>query len=88
MKTLCRKAGVRYLRFHPLRHSGASIMERSGVPVGSIQKILGHESRVTTEIHLHTLGGAEREAMAAFERSRKSHTNSHTGGRPKLRLVK
>ncbi len=27
MKTLCAKAGVRYFRFHAMRHSGASIMD-------------------------------------------------------------
>ena len=81
MKTLCQRAGVRYFRFHGLRHSGASVMEKNNVPIGSIQRILGHSSRRTTEIYLHSVGEAEREAIAALERatnSEKSHTDSHT----------
>ena len=77
MKTLCRKAGVRYFRFHALRHAGASIMENSNIPIGVIQKVLGHESRTTTEIYLHNLGGIEREAMTIYELARQSHTDSH-----------
>jgi integrase len=67
MGTLCRKVGVRYFRFHALRHYGASSMERANVPIGSIQRILGHENRSTTEIYLHSIGNAEREAMEVFE---------------------
>lgn len=69
-----------YFCFHALRHSGASIMENNNVPVGAIQRILGHENRSTTEIYLHTLGDAERQAIAIFEHARKpnSHTDSHT----------
>jgi integrase len=79
MKTLCRRAGVKYFRFHALRHSGASIMENSNVPIGSIQRILGHENRTTTEIYLHSIGDSERAAMAVYERaSQNSHTDSHT----------
>jgi len=79
MKSLCEKAGVRYFRFHPIRHSGATTMEQNGVPIGSIQSILGHENRSTTEIYLHSTGNQEREAMITFERaSQKSHTDSHT----------
>jgi len=49
MRTLCRKAGVRYFRFHALRrHSGASVMDNNNVPIGAIQRILGHENRKTT----------------------------------------
>ena len=70
MRTLCRKAGVRYFGFHALRHSGASVMERANVPIGSIQRILGHENRQTTEIYLHSIGQAERQAMAIFEQVR------------------
>jgi integrase len=79
MKTLCRKAGVRYFRFHPLRHSGASVMESNNVPIGSIQRILGHENRTTTEIYLHSIGDSERLAISVYEQARKkSHTDSHT----------
>jgi integrase len=69
MRTLCRKTGVRYFRFHPLRHFGASVLDREGVSIGSIQRLLGHENRTTTEIYLHSIGEAEREAMAVFERA-------------------
>jgi integrase len=78
MRTLCKKAGVSYFRFHALRHSGASIMDNSGVPLGSIQRILGHENRKTTEIYLHSLGEAERQAMHVYENAKKSLTQSLT----------
>ncbi len=63
MKKLCKKAGVRYFRFHPLRHFGASMLENAGVPVRTIQDLLGHENRTTTEIYLHSIKGSDREAM-------------------------
>jgi integrase len=79
MRTLCKKAGVRYFRFHPIRHLGASILDRANVNLGSIQRILGHENRTTTEIYLHSIGEAEREAMNIFEKATEdSHTESHT----------
>jgi integrase len=79
MKTLCRKAGVKYFRFHAIRHSGASILDINNISISSIQRILGHENRTTTEIYLHSVGESEREAMDAFERAReKPHTKSHT----------
>jgi integrase len=81
LKTLCKRAGVRRFTFHALRHAGASIMDHNNVPIGSIQKILGHENRSTTEIYLHALRDAEREAIAVYERAiEKSHTDSHTEG--------
>jgi len=67
MKSLCKKAGVRYFRFHALRHLGASILDKNNVNIGTIQRILGHENRTTTEIYLHSIGEAEREAMRVYE---------------------
>jgi integrase len=68
MKTLCKKAKVRYFRFHALRHLGASTLDKENVNLGAIQRLLGHENRTTTEIYLHSIGEAEREAMKVFER--------------------
>ena len=64
---------------HPIRHAGASTLDYHNVPMGSIQRILGHENRTTTEIYLHSIAESEREAMNVFEQAReKSHTKSHT----------
>jgi hypothetical protein len=30
-------------------------MDSENVPIGSIQRILGHENRTTTEIYLHSI---------------------------------
>jgi len=79
MRSLCKKACVKYFRYHPLRHLGASILDRANINIGTIQRILGHENRTTTEIYLHSIGEAEREAMSIFEKAAQdSHTNSHT----------
>ncbi len=36
----------------------------------AIQKVLGHENRTTTEIYLHNIGNAERQAIEAYEQAR------------------
>jgi integrase len=63
MKTLCNKANVPYFRFHALRHFGASSLDQRNTPIASIQKLLGHESRITTEIYLHSINETEKIAM-------------------------
>jgi integrase len=80
MRTLCEKAGVKYFRYHALRHYGASMLDSARVPIGSIQRILGHENRTTTEIYLHSVGEGERHAMEILDDGFRefSHTDSHT----------
>ncbi len=79
MRTLCGKAGVRYFRFHAIRHSGASIMENNNISIGTIQRILGHENRSTTEVYLHSIGDSEREAIAVLDQTTRlfTHRVSH-----------
>jgi len=80
MSTLCKKAGVRYFRFHAFRHFGASLLDHGNVPLGAIQRILGHQNRSTTEIYLHSISEAERQAIRVLdcEMAENSHTDSHT----------
>lgn len=68
MKSLCSKARVQYFRFHALRHLAASMLDSLGVPIGVIQRILGHQNRRTTELYLHSIGEAERQAMTKLGR--------------------
>jgi integrase len=82
MKTLCKKAGVKYFRYHALRHLGASVLDRANVNIGSIQRLLGHENRTTTEIYLHSINESERQAIKVFDEiAKKSHTNPHTSAK-------
>ena len=79
MKTLCAKAEVPYFRYHALRHAGASLMDNINTPIGTIQKILGHENRQTTEIYLHSFNETEKQAIRDYEAAReKSLTQIHT----------
>jgi integrase len=89
MRRLCEKAGVRYFRFHPLRHAGASTLDINNAPIGAIQRILGHESWTTTEIYLHSIGHPEREAMELFElvSQKNSQPKSQPNQKSRLRLV-
>ena len=68
MKTLCKKADVKYFRFYALRHFGASTLDHNNVPIGTVQRILGHENRLTTEIYLHSIGEGERIAVDCLGR--------------------
>jgi integrase len=77
MKSLCTEAKVKYFRFHALRHLTASILDDIGIPIGVIQRILGHQNRRTTEIYLHSIGEAERDAMSKLEGVDIFSTDSH-----------
>ena len=76
MKSLCEKAGVKYFRFHPLRHAGASFMENIGIPISHIQEILGHENRKTTEGYIHSLGNNKIKAIEKLQNARENMTSS------------
>ena len=60
-------------------------MDNNNVPIGSIQRILGHENRATKEIYLHNLGDSERQAIAIYEGvTQNSHMDSHTKEKEEL----
>ena len=68
MRTLCTKAGVKYFRFHNLRHFGASLLENERVPRSKTKDILGHEKLTTTDIYIQSLTGPEASAIEVLER--------------------
>jgi len=52
-KAACVAAGVRPVRFHDLRHTFATRLAASGVPIRTIQEFLGHADSKTTQIYAH-----------------------------------
>lgn len=82
MRILCDRAGVQYFRFHALRHAGASVMDKSNVPIGAIQRILGHENRTTTE---STFMASEMLSARQWRCWRNIHTQIHTWEGKRLR---
>lgn len=60
---LCRRAGVRRLRLHDLRHTCASLLLAQGVPARVVMETLGHSQiAVTMNLYTHVLPSVQREA--------------------------
>jgi integrase len=49
----CNRAGVPVIRFHDLRHTFATQLAASGVPLRALQEFLGHADLKTTQIYAH-----------------------------------
>lgn len=61
---LCRKAQVREIRVHDLRHSCATLLFTMGVEAATVQRILRHSSiTVTTAVYLEVIESVQRDAV-------------------------
>ena len=59
-------ADVKNLRFHDLRHTGATRMVSAGVPITVVKQILNHASIQTTMRYAHTMREQEIPAVEAL----------------------
>ena len=68
-KKLLRKAGLRYVRIHDLRHSCAALLLGAGVQPQSVAGFLGHSDvKTTLNIYSHVGQAQNREAAATLDR--------------------
>jgi integrase len=75
-----KKHGLKYIRFHDLRHTSATLLINSGVHAKIISTRLGHaDIRTTMNIYGHSLQEADKEAANHFE-------NLFEGGKQKRDL--
>lgn len=62
---MVRKAGLRRIRLHDLRHTHATLAVKAGVPVKVVSERLGHESPAfTLKQYAHVMPGMQAEAAA------------------------
>ncbi|MET0155745.1 MAG: site-specific integrase [Rickettsiales bacterium] len=51
--TACKRADIKDFRWHDLRHTAATWMVQSGVPIDLVQEVLGHTQITTTKKYAH-----------------------------------
>ena len=63
-------------RLHMLRHTAGTAWARSGTPIDVVQKLLGHQSPLSTAKYLHPSEAQMREAVDTVERKRIERTTA------------
>jgi integrase len=59
-----KKAGLRHIRFHDLRHTNASLLLQNGESPVYVKEQLGHHSiQITVDTYGHLIPGANRQAV-------------------------
>jgi len=72
LKRCCKKAGLRPIGWHVLRHSFASHLVGKGVHLKSIQELLGHSTIAMTERYAHTSSELVKDAVLTLDEPQKS----------------
>jgi len=62
-KSACRRANIKNLRFHDLRHTFASRLVESGVDLITVKELLGHSTVKITERYTHPNQSLKKEAV-------------------------
>ena len=61
--SLCMRAGLRRISWHTLRHTFASHLAMKGVPLNTVQALLGHSTIVMTMRYAHVAPSTMRAAI-------------------------
>ena len=63
LASVCKRAGLRRIGWHTLRHTFASHLAMRGVPLGAVQALLGHSTITTTMRYAHLAPSTLRTAI-------------------------
>jgi integrase len=66
---LAKKAGLKGVGIHSLRHTHASVLLANGVPVANVSKRLGHRDPYTTaKIYQHALPDTDQDVAVTWDK--------------------
>jgi integrase/recombinase XerC len=68
------------LNLHSLRHSFASVLASGGVPLRTIQHLLGHQNSATTEVYAHLQKSELQSAVKLLDEARAKNDKEEGGG--------
>jgi integrase len=71
--SVCRKAGLRKITWHKLRHTFASRLTEKGASMRAIQKLLGHADIQTTMKYAHLAPSELRKTVELLENEKSGH---------------
>jgi site-specific recombinase XerD len=75
-----KRAKLRHLKPHGLRHTSASLLLSNGASIKMVSERLGHESvNITLEHYAHVLPNEQNQAVAVFARLLPIPANASTG---------
>ena len=75
-KTALKKAGIRSIRFHDLRHTFASHSVMNGVDLITLKEALGHSSLAMVERYAHLASSYKQDLINKLDFSDKDHRNT------------
>ncbi len=71
-----KRNNLKYITFHGLRHTAATLLLNSGTDVETVSRILGHSSsNVTSQIYLHSANAVRAEAMDRLDKAINNNFN-------------
>jgi len=68
-KGACRRAGIKDLRFHDLRHTFATRLVKRGIDLITVKELLGHSSVTVTERYTHSFKDEKKRAVSVLSES-------------------
>jgi integrase len=68
LKQACKRAGIREIDFHTLRHTHGTLLHSIGTPIKVAQAQLGHSSMaMTLDVYTHALPNSQQDAVTKLE---------------------
>jgi len=87
-KRILKKAGIRNMRLHDIRHTYASLLLSNGESLAYVKEQLGHSSiEITVDIYGHLIPGSNREAVNRLDNPHSNAPYTHPAKIEKLQPV-